>query len=146
PGFPTSTTDVTYTFISKDGEVLSIDTEETGMDIPTQGNVQGNLSWTSTNTASSVRNLNVLGFQLEEIQPNPVQDQAQVQYFLPEADQIKVLLFDQHGKLIRTLQNGKQLAGDHVLYFELDGLANGVYYTSLLAKGGVLTKRLVVQK
>ncbi len=146
PGFPTSTTDVSFTFITKDGDILTIDAEETGMDIPSQGTIEGNLSWTSTNAASSVRDINAWGFQLNEIQPNPAQEQAQLQYYLPEAEQVKVLLFDQYGKLVRTLQQGQQVAGDHIFTFDVEELASGVYYTSLLARGGVITKKLLVQR
>ena len=60
--------------------------------------------------------------------PNPFNGSTTVRFFLPEAGNIKIDLFNSLGAYIRTLSNTYKNAGEHKVNFTLNDLASGIYY------------------
>ena len=110
------------------------------------GTVTGSLQWNSSSAVSSTRDLEASGFELAELAPNPVTQDTRISYTLPEAENIRISLFDIQGKLVKSLYNGRQASGLHQLPLAVDDLPSGQYYLSLIARGGVITKKVVVAK
>jgi|GEM_PF-7122968 len=61
--------------------------------------------------------------------PNPLQDQTQISFYLPEPDQITLQVFDAQGKLVQT-QSGYYPAGKQQIDLLVKG-HSGIYYVVL---------------
>ncbi|HCV42924.1 MAG TPA: hypothetical protein DGH68_05535 [Bacteroidetes bacterium] len=77
-------------------------------------------------------------FVLEQNYPNPFNPQTTISYSLPANSQVSLKIFSVTGQLVRTLQNGENSAGKHVVQW--DGLndrgnsvGSGVYFYRLQA-------------
>ncbi|MCB0564983.1 MAG: HYR domain-containing protein [Phaeodactylibacter sp.] len=86
-----------------------------------------------------------------EAYPNPFSHQVKMDFFLPEAGQVMMNIFNLQGQLIRELHNGQLDAGDHQKQW--DGtdaggkqLPSGMYLVKLKVGKEVLNKRLVMQQ
>lgn len=143
PGFAFVDSTLNFLFLTQSGTTVSIEAESVNM--PDQGMIQGSLTWSSSSAVSSTQNLEVLGFKLPAIIPNPVQLNTMVDYTLPAATTIQISLFDQRGRLVQTLFNGRQEAGANRVELAVENLANGPYYLSLMAQKGVITRKIIVQ-
>lgn len=143
PGFAFVDSTLNFLFLTQSGTTLSIEAESINM--PDQGMIQGSLTWSSSSAVTSTENLEVLGFKLPAIIPNPIRQNTMVDYTLPAATAIQISLFDQRGRLVQTLFNGQQGAGPNRVELEVTNLANGLYYLSLMAQKGVITRKIMVQ-
>lgn len=73
-------------------------------------------------------NVEQLQFQ---VQPNPVQQTAQIKFYLPTEQLGQLILFDANGRLIKVLQNGVLPSGWHQIDWNRAELSNGVYHLLL---------------
>jgi len=72
-------------------------------------------------------------FQLLQNYPNPFNASTTLRYRAAAAGQVTISLYTVQGRLIRTLQRGHVVPGDHTLNWSADGLATGVYLIGLRA-------------
>jgi hypothetical protein len=86
-----------------------------------------------------------LKYSLLQSYPNPAHEQARIQYTLPENTAVSLLMFDQHGKLVKVLAKGVKAAGSYTVDVNTARLAKGVYYYTIRTKNFTATKKLVVQ-
>ena len=80
--------------------------------------------------------------------PNPFQRVTTVQFSLPVASDVQVDVYDILGRLVRTLQSGRMLAGEHRV--EWDGLgsdgaprSSGVYFVRVKVGAKLLTTKVI---
>ena len=78
--------------------------------------------------------------------PNPFNDRTEVVYRLPEPGMVSLELYDILGQRIETLVNSFQTSGTHTVALSGAALASGVYLCRLVAPGGRLTTKLVLEK
>ena len=78
--------------------------------------------------------------------PNPIKDKASILYELPKDLELELRLHNVGGKLLKVVELGKKRAGQHQLELSTQHLPNGLYYYSLINKGFVLSRVLVVDK
>ena len=91
-------------------------------------------------------------FQLYQNYPNPFNSVTVIEYFLPQNSDIQLQIYDNLGRLIKTLYKGNQVAGNHKLVW--DGTDNmgkpvssGVYFYSIMdSKGHLITKKSILIK
>lgn len=81
---------------------------------------------------------------LYSVLPNPVADLATVRFTLPTDGVITVGIYDETGRLVRSVMDGEHSAGTHSVQMDLDMLSSGYYYLRLLSNGHVLTRPLTV--
>jgi hypothetical protein len=86
-----------------------------------------------------------LKYSLLQSYPNPAREQARIQYTLPENTAVSLLMFDQHGKLVKVLAKGVKAAGSYTVDVNTGLLAKGVYYYTIRTKNFTATKKLLVQ-
>jgi len=55
-----------------------------------------------------------------------------------------MLLFDQTGRLVRTIVDERQVRGIHAIEMQTDDLVSGLYFLRLLAQDVSLIGRLIV--
>jgi len=83
-------------------------------------------------------------FSLGQNYPNPFNPVTRVNYALPEAASIEIVLYDARGSRIQTVFSGRQEAGHHE--FEINGsqLASGVYFYTLSSDQFTQTRKMVL--
>jgi hypothetical protein len=79
--------------------------------------------------------------------PNPARDEIHLDFDLPYASEVDIVLFDALGKAHRLLTGSKRIEGRHELSFDLTSmnLSAGNYYLKLLTSEDVLTLPLIIQ-
>jgi hypothetical protein len=77
---------------------------------------------------------------------NPGAGRTILQYALPEARPVRMVLVDVEGRTVRELVSGTQDAGVHAIAVEPQGLTSGLYFCRLEAGPDVRTQKLVILK
>ena len=85
-------------------------------------------------------------FSLAQNYPNPFNPTTKIKFNLPKNSYTKLQVFDQLGRMIRTVINSDLNAGFHEVEFNGINLASGVYYYQIIADNFKQTKKLVLSK
>jgi hypothetical protein len=90
-------------------------------------------------------------FQLEQNYPNPFNANTSIAYSLNSESRVELDIYDIGGRLVATLVDGVQTAGDHQIVWDgsdSDGkaVASGFYFYRLTAEGKSQAKRMVLLK
>jgi hypothetical protein len=85
-------------------------------------------------------------FELFQNFPNPFNSSTIIKYSIPKQGQLTLKVYDLLGRLITTLVNELQNAGQHQVEFNSDKLSSGVYFYQLIAGEFIQTKKMVVLK
>lgn len=90
-------------------------------------------------------------FGLEQNYPNPFNPKTRIDFQLPSSGQVKLLIYDSLGRLVRVLVDDHLIAGSHAA--EWDGrdergiqMASGTYFYQILVDEEILTKKMIVLK
>ncbi len=82
-------------------------------------------------------------YNLEVNYPNPFNPTTTIQFELPETSIVKLTVFDNLGKLVKTLINKKIMrSGFHKIIFNASELSSGVYYYRLEANNYTEIKKM----
>jgi pimeloyl-ACP methyl ester carboxylesterase len=76
--------------------------------------------------------------------PNPMQEQATLEYTLPEAEEVRLTVYDVLGRRVAVLEKGRVRAGRHQVQLEGNRLSSGVYFGRLQAGGQTRTQKITV--
>ena len=90
-------------------------------------------------------------YELLQNFPNPFNPRTVIRYQLPEASEVKLLIYNTQGQVVRTLVSGQIPAGNHSIMWNGtadDGarVASGVYIYRLETPAFVFQKKLVLTK
>ncbi|HUI30080.1 MAG TPA: T9SS type A sorting domain-containing protein [Candidatus Acidoferrales bacterium] len=85
-------------------------------------------------------------YSLEQNYPNPFNPSTTITYKLPVASPVTMKLYDALGRLVGTLVDERQNAGDHSVKFDGSNLPSGVYFCRLEAGVFHDTKKLLLLK
>jgi Pregnancy-associated plasma protein-A len=75
--------------------------------------------------------------------PNPFRGSTLLRYTLPRSGAVSLRVYNVAGRLVRTLVDGEQSAGDQTVEFRANDLPAGMYFTALRV-GGVQFSRSVI--
>ncbi len=78
--------------------------------------------------------------------PNPFNPETTINYSLPDDGPVSLTVYDLQGKLIETLTQGQQLAGEHSLNWNAGRYASGVYLLQLKGDNFQKTQKLMLMK
>ena len=82
-----------------------------------------------------------------KVSPNPNKGDITISYTLQNDMPVKIDLYDNSGKLIRTLTNmGKQYAGKYNVSYNIGDLQNGIYIATLLTNDRKSTVKIILSK
>jgi hypothetical protein len=98
---------------------------------------------TSVHDITSVKNNTLITFGLTTY-PNPFPDQCTVDFTLKESARIRMVVYDEMGREIRTLSQGQQMSGNHSIVFHREALPAGIYYLGLQVGNAMETKKLMI--
>lgn len=78
--------------------------------------------------------------------PNPVQERGTVDFYLPQAMQMSLTLYDLHGRPIRPIDQAFRSPGWYTVTVPFDDLAHGTYLLTLQAGRQSVTQSVVVAR
>lgn len=91
------------------------------------------------------------GFSLAPNYPNPFNAQTAIEYNLPEATNVRLVIYNTLGQTVRILVDQEQTAGAKIIVW--DGrnafgasISSGVYFYRLEAGSNVLSRRMILQQ
>ncbi len=85
-------------------------------------------------------------YDLAQNFPNPFNPITTIEFALPQAAKVKLVVYDLRGEIVRTLEEGELPAGFHARAFDTAGLASGVYLYQLQAGDFTATRKMVLAK
>lgn len=74
-----------------------------------------------------VRDEAPLSFKLNHNYPNPFNPSTMITFELPQASNVKIMVYDITGRLVETLVDSRKAAGTHEVSFNASNLSSGVY-------------------
>lgn len=85
-------------------------------------------------------------FYLYQNYPNPFNSSTIITYAIPQQGKVILKIYDQLGRIIKTLVDVEKNAGEHQVEFRTDKLSSGVYFYQLIAGNVILTNKLMLLK
>lgn len=85
-------------------------------------------------------------YDLKQNYPNPFNPSTTIKYSLPKAGSISLKIYDVEGRLVGTLADGFETAGEHSVIYDASALASGIYFYTLYANGFKNSKRMILIK
>ncbi len=85
-------------------------------------------------------------FALSQNHPNPFNPMTTIEFSLPEAARVELVIFDTQGRRVATLADGEFAAGPHALQWNASGEASGVYFYRITAGEAQETHRMILLK
>ncbi len=81
------------------------------------------------------------------VYPNPFNPVVNIEFSLPEINNVSLRVYDIGGNLVRSIIEGKRLkAGEYKYRFDGSNLSSGVYFVRLEGNNFKLVKRVVLMK
>ena len=81
------------------------------------------------------------------IYPNPINDNASIEYTLNNSSSVSIKLYNITGQLVNTIFDGNAEAGEkYILKFNADGMKSGVYFFRLTTNNTVVTKSIIISQ
>ncbi|MFA7332142.1 MAG: T9SS type A sorting domain-containing protein [Candidatus Delongbacteria bacterium] len=87
-----------------------------------------------------------VGLELGEAQPNPFNPFTTLSFSLPETGQVRLLVYDLRGRMVRELVNGMVSRGTNRVLFDGSNLPSGVYLYVLETEQGTLRNKMLLVK
>jgi hypothetical protein len=85
-------------------------------------------------------------FSILQNYPNPFNPSTKIDFILPAYEKVKLTIFDNTGREIKTLLNEYLEAGYYSREFDASGLPSGVYFYKINAGNNLVTKKMLLVK
>jgi 5'-nucleotidase/UDP-sugar diphosphatase len=83
-------------------------------------------------------------FRLEQNYPNPFNPTTTIQFVVPVSGFVSLKIYNLLGQEVATLINGELSAGQHDVVWNAKGIASGMYFYKLEARGYTATKKMIL--
>ncbi|WP_456442622.1 FlgD immunoglobulin-like domain containing protein, partial [Caldithrix abyssi] len=93
----------------------------------------------------------IYDFKLFNNYPNPFNPSTMLAFEIPKAGQVRLVIYDLNGRLVKTVFDGRVAQGRHQIQwdgtnFNGNALPSGVYFARLIFDGKTRTQKLVLLK
>ena len=78
--------------------------------------------------------------------PNPFSGKATISYTLKDISDVKLVVFDQLGKVVKVLVDKTQQPGDFKVELDASNLNSGIYYYQFSSDGQSITKKIILSE
>lgn len=85
-------------------------------------------------------------YELSSAAPNPFNPATDITFALPEAGNVKLLVFNTLGRQVAALADGWKAAGWYTATFDASQLSSGIYFYTLQSGDFVQTKKMLLVK
>ncbi|MEM7372693.1 MAG: endonuclease/exonuclease/phosphatase family protein [Bacteroidota bacterium] len=96
-------------------------------------------------SATSIQDLQTTDSAWMNNHPNPFSGTTHINYYLPRAAQLELILYHQTGKKVAKLFHGPQAAGNHILDFQADEFASGIYLLVMKMDDHIIAHKMVIR-
>ncbi len=131
-------------------DVISLAVRQTNDSTEVWCSVYGNIAYLGISILTQER---ITGLQpnrllphepmLAQNYPNPFNPNTHIKFYLPQASQVTLAVYDALGRRIRTLIRQRLHAGEHVAEFDASDLPSGIYFYTLTTKQRKITRKMV---
>lgn len=87
-----------------------------------------------------------LAYSVKQNYPNPFNMNTTINFTIPDQGQVKVSVFDSMGRLKEVLVDSRLSAGSHDVNWDAAAFPSGTYLCTVIYKGALVTKRMLVIK
>jgi len=94
----------------------------------------------------SVNSHNYIDFSVSQNYPNPVKDNTTINYRLTQTNNVSLEVYDNLGKKVMTLYQGKKMAGKYSINIDASKLSAGIYTYKLIVNEKSVSKKMNVIK
>ena len=85
-------------------------------------------------------------FKLEQNYPNPFNPSTRIKFTIPEAANVKIIIYNILGDELTTLVNESLIAGTYTRQWNAEGYASGLYFYRIIADKFSQTKKMILIK
>lgn len=85
-------------------------------------------------------------FNLSQNYPNPFNPATTIEFSIPQASKVKLIVFDTIGNTVTTLVNKEMNAGYHQINWNACRLSSGIYFYRIRVRDFTKTKKLILIK
>jgi len=85
-------------------------------------------------------------FAVAQNYPNPFNPTTTINFALPEASHVKLVVYDLQGRMVAELVNGTRDAGVHEVTWDASDLASGLYFYRITAGDFNAVKKMMLVK
>ena len=78
--------------------------------------------------------------------PNPFNPQTTISYYLPQSTRTSLNIYDIKGRLVETLVNEEQKAGNHSVVWNAENISSGIYFYRIVTDNHQTTKKCIILK
>lgn len=100
--------------------------------------------WQVSTPPVGVDEVNNLGIGLEQNTPNPSTGNTTIRYSIINSADIALEVYDMTGKLVSSVDQGQQNAGQHQIELNTAAYAPGVYFYTLNVDGVKVTRKMII--
>jgi len=76
--------------------------------------------------------------------PNPFNAVVNINYALPQAEDLTLKVYDTNGRLVATLVDGHRMAGYHTATWNAVGMPSGIYIARIESQGWTVTQKVTL--
>jgi hypothetical protein len=128
-------------------DLFGISTGAEGTEIYT---TDAGLTWVSSLSTASARNIVKEQVNLLQNYPNPFNPSTVISYSVNDNSNVNIRVYDMTGREVRTLVNSFQNAGTYSVNFNANNLSSGIYFYVLRVNNGsneiTKTMRMILTK
>jgi hypothetical protein len=85
-------------------------------------------------------------FSVSAAYPNPFNPIANLDYAIPNSDNVKISIFNINGQLVETLLDEFKTAGYHTVRWNAYNISSGIYFVKVESGQNVSTQKLMLMK
>ena len=85
-------------------------------------------------------------YNLSQNFPNPFNPSTKINFSLGSFSDVKIVIFNQNGELVKTLFDGNLAQGEYNLNYNAENLASGIYYYRMTTNKYTSTKKMLLLK
>jgi hypothetical protein len=85
-------------------------------------------------------------FELLQNFPNPFNAQTTIQYSIPEASHVTIIVYDLLGRNVATIVNEEKQSGYHQVIWNSHNVSSGIFFYNIQACEFVETKKMILLK
>lgn len=83
---------------------------------------------------------------LSQNYPNPFNDLTTIEYYIEEANLVRLVVYDVSGREVKRLVDGRMPAGNHTVNLDARSLPSGVYFYQLKTTGNKMQREMILLK